>query len=162
MSAVVRNLQFSVNIKVEILRRQAMIAQKVLRMDDKIVTVICTSDDKMNMLNQMHRRKQRSEDLLTFLPNEAEMLRMDLGMENVVNSNVHMGDIYLGMGYIKQVCDRAKWPLESRCGRLIVHGICHLAGYKHRSIKDHQIMKYQEKLIVQEINKEMPETPVIY
>jgi len=42
---------------------------------------------------------------------------------------------------------------EERMRVLLVHGICHLLGYKHETDEEHKIMEAQEDYLLEKLKK---------
>lgn len=58
-----------------------------------------------------------------------------------------LGDIYLGMGYIRDYCAKYKRDIHTHIPRLLVHGVCHLLGYDHIKDSDYKKMIAKERHI---------------
>jgi len=58
-----------------------------------------------------------------------------------------LGDIYLGMGYIRDYCTKYKRDIHTHIPRLLVHGVCHLLGYDHVKDSDYKKMLAKENYI---------------
>eukprot|EP00002_Diphylleia_rotans_P015743 TRINITY_DN3049_c0_g3_i1.p1 TRINITY_DN3049_c0_g3~~TRINITY_DN3049_c0_g3_i1.p1 ORF type:complete len:156 (-),score=23.94 TRINITY_DN3049_c0_g3_i1:145-612(-) len=128
---LVRNLQRIVPLRLDILRQQAEITRKVLDIQDYGFSVICTTNTHMKQMNSMYRNKSKPTDVLTFPVRETATIGRPSDPEVDDPEFYNLGDIYLGFPYVPQACLQYGWKLEQRCGRLIVHGCCHLLGYTH-------------------------------
>ena len=70
------------------------------------------------------------------------------------NDNKDLGDIYLGIPYIKRYCDEHNEPLHDRLVLLVTHGICHLMGYVHDTDEDYELMQAKEDYLLQRLKEE--------
>ena len=80
------------------------------------IEVICTDDAQIRALNQTYRDKDRATDVLSF----------DLSDE--FNA---CGEIYISLERAREQADCLGVPFDQELGRLLVHGLLHLAGYDH-------------------------------
>lgn len=96
------------------------------------VGVVFVSDREMMKLNTMHRRKKKTTDVLSFgndatWPEAGENARM-------------LGDIVISVAQARRQAGRAKKTLESEIALLIIHGVLHLLGYDHVTVRQEKAM----------------------
>ncbi|KAG8451961.1 hypothetical protein GDO86_003956, partial [Hymenochirus boettgeri] len=65
----------------------------------------------------------------------------------------NLGDIYLGVEFIYQQCQKSKEDYRSILTVTAVHGLCHLLGHQHNHIEQWKQMFEKEKEVLMEINK---------
>lgn len=83
-------------------------------------------DSQMKKLNRVYRRKNQTTDVLSFANyRNIKELKKEKG------KNVFLGDILLGLEYIKKSAKIMDVPLEKEIGFVVSHGVLHLLGFRH-------------------------------
>lgn len=85
---------------------------------------------EMRQYNKRYRGKDRPTDVLSFEAS-AEMKRDDPG---------HLGDLLLCVEYAAHEAHRRGISLEEELARLVIHGVLHLVGYDHATVRDESVM----------------------
>ena len=101
-------------------------------------SVFLTNNKKMKSLNFKFRKKNKTTDVLSF-PFNAE------------KKNSYIGDIAISFEITNRRSKLSSFSEEF--DRLWIHGFLHLLGYDHKKIKEYQVMKKQEELILKELNR---------
>ncbi len=96
------------------------------------VGVVFVTDREMTKLNTEHRNKKKTTDVLSFADGEHGLL----------------GDIVISVAQAERQAKAAKKPLRAELAMLIVHGVLHLLGYDHETLKDEKIMFPLQKRIL--------------
>jgi probable rRNA maturation factor len=89
------------------------------------VSIICVDDTEMRRMNRQFRNKNKTTDVLTFVDDE-------------------FVEIYISIPVARRQARERKITLLQECQRLIVHGLCHAAGYDHHTVPDFQKMRRRE------------------
>lgn len=105
------------------------IALKVLDLqeveDPSSLTIVITTDEQMQTLNQQYRGMNAPTDILSFptdpLPDE---LREEGDLD-------YLGDILIGLAYTSQRAAQEGHSLSDELTLLVVHGVLHLLGFDH-------------------------------
>lgn len=85
---------------------------------------------EMRQYNKRYRGKDRPTDVLSFEAS-AEMKRDDPG---------YLGDLLLCVEYAAHEAHRRGISLEEELARLVIHGVLHLVGYDHATVRDESVM----------------------
>ncbi|WKZ29662.1 MAG: rRNA maturation RNase YbeY [Patescibacteria group bacterium] len=88
------------------------------------VGVVFVSDREMTKLNTVHRNKKKTTDVLSFADGAHGLL----------------GDIVISVAQAEKQAKEAKKTLRSELALLLVHGVLHLLGYDHETLKDEKVM----------------------
>ena len=102
-------------------------------------TVLLTNNKKMKELNMKFRNKNKSTDVLSF------PLKLNFKKKR------YIGDIAISFEITNRRSKLSSFSEEF--DRLWIHGFLHLLGYDHKKIKEYQVMKKQEELILKELNR---------
>lgn len=101
------------------------------------VDVIVVEDKEMKNLNMTHRGKNKTTDVLSFAFSEDKKIKSD-----------YLGQIFISYPQIKKQAKEYKVKEKEEFIRMLVHGLLHLVGYDHGTIKDEKKMFFlQEKII---------------
>ncbi len=96
------------------------------------VGVVFVSDLEMTKLNAKHRGKKKTTDVLSFADGERGLL----------------GDVVISVAQAERQAKAAGKSLRSELALLIVHGVLHLLGYDHETLKDERVMfPLQERIL---------------
>ncbi|NKB71005.1 MAG: rRNA maturation RNase YbeY [Candidatus Latescibacteria bacterium] len=82
------------------------------------IEIVCTDDAQIRRLNQTYRGKDRATDVLSF---------------NLSDDYHACGEIYISLETARRQADSLAVPFDQELGRLLVHGLLHLAGYDHQT-----------------------------
>ena len=96
-----------------------------------LVSVAIIDSKESKKLNKIYRGKNKPADILTFVYKDEDSL----------------GEIVLSCDEIKKEAKNKKQKITETAIDLIIHGICHIFGYKHETEKDALIMEEKERKI---------------
>lgn len=90
------------------------------------LTIAAVSDVAMKSMNTRYRHKAKTTDVLSFQypPDGAEL--------------------YVSLTVAKRQARARKITLANECQRLLVHGLCHLAGHDHHTLPEFMTMRQTE------------------
>ena len=110
--------------------------------EDTEMSVLLVSDEHIRDLNRRYLSRDRPTNVISFSQQE--------GMGPAGN---HLGDVVISIDTAKTEAMEAGMDMRSRLVELLVHGICHLAGYEHEGVNDVQAkeMARVEKMLIQKI-----------
>jgi len=96
------------------------------------LSVVLTGDSEVHRLNRLHRKKNKTTDVLSFPLLEGKKLK------NNPSGLIPLGDIVISLPQARRQAAQygRKWRQE--LALLLVHGILHLLGYDH-------VTRWQEK-----------------
>jgi probable rRNA maturation factor len=133
-------------VNLPMLRRAAKLA--LLRAQGSgELTILLSSDDRLCALNALHRRKQKPTNVLAF-PAGGRVAG-------------YLGDIAIAYGVAETEAEAAGRPLVGHAAHLVVHGVLHLVGYDHTTIRQARLMEKLEVDILYELGIANPYLPAI-
>lgn len=107
-------------------------ALKVSKNKSAVVSVTFVDDEFIKDLNKKYRFKDSATDVLSFPLNEKNVL----------------GDVFISVPSAQKNAKRFQHSLLAELKRLTIHGTLHLLGYKHKTLKEKEIMEKKEKQIL--------------
>ena len=146
------NINFSGSVSASV--KKSRLEQAVCRVFDLTgrakrgaVSISFVSEAKMRALNRQYRKIDRATDVLSFAASEdgAKSIK-GLGAEK------DWGDIILAPSYIKRQAKENGVPFNEELARLTAHGMLHLLGFNHATIKDRKKMFGWQESVVQKIS----------
>ncbi|HHE38614.1 MAG TPA: rRNA maturation RNase YbeY [Candidatus Cloacimonetes bacterium] len=96
---------------------------------DSFVNLILVDDDTIRKINKQYRGLDKRTDVISF-PSECKEIPL-------------LGDIIIDTKIANN--QKGNMDIESELQRIFLHGLLHLLGYDHISIKQQQIMDKKEK-----------------
>lgn len=109
------------------LRATAKTAWRVLGKTAGTITIRITSGREVRRLNTRYRGQPKITDILTFPYRQDGVL---CG-----------GDIVIAIESALRQAAKRRVSLADECCRLMIHGLCHLAGYHHHSVAAFAVMR---------------------
>jgi len=128
------NITFSLKEK---LKHKAWL-NEVARQEGKRIlelTYVFCSDDYLLQINQEYLNHDTLTDIVTF--------------DNSEDPNKIEGDIFISIDRVKENGD-ALGTKETELGRVMVHGLLHLLGYKDKKKKDKGLMTEKEDFYIKQ------------
>ena len=113
------------------------IFKKEIKKVDGEVDVVVINDAEMKRLNMVYRGKNKTTDVLSFAFSEDKKIKSD-----------YLGQIFISYPQIKKQAKEYKVKEKEEFIRMLTHGLLHLIGYDHDTIKEEKKMFFlQEKII---------------
>ena len=109
-------------------------------------TLLLSGNNEIKRLNKKFRKKNKTTDVLSFPFYRKKNLINKLKKEK----EIYLGDIIINLNKIKNKNNKNKFKHEFN--KLWIHGLAHLFGYDHKSIKDFNNMNKIEKKFLLCIN----------
>ena len=109
-------------------------------------TLLLSGNEEIKRLNKKFRKKNKTTDVLSFPFYRKKNLINKLKKEK----EIYLGDIIINLNKIKNKNNKNKFKHEFN--KLWIHGLTHLFGYDHKSIKDFNNMNKIEKKFLLCIN----------
>ena len=113
-----------------------------LDLGDTELSILLTNDETIRALNREHRQKDRPTDVLSFYFAEKGALKS-------ASTPRLLGDIVISLDTAARQAAGRKRPLLSELRWLLAHGILHLAGYDHATVKQKREMTAWTRRLVQ-------------
>ncbi len=103
-------------------RYRAVRLTKLLKIEDKELSILLTDDSEMTALNRSFRKRNRTTDVLAFSQLEGD--RGDLHQHI-------LGDVVICVPQAERQAKKRGLTLSQELTVLLVHGTLHLIGYEH-------------------------------
>lgn len=115
---------------------------RVLRLrSKKVASLSFVTESAIQKLNRLYRRKDKPTDVLSFEPDPSMRKAGDEG-------KAFLGDIVVCVAYAKREAARRGMSLREELLRLIAHGVLHLSGFDHATVKEEEKMfGLQERVV---------------
>ncbi len=111
------------------------------------ISIILTTPDKIQELNNTYRKINKATDVLSFPIFEKEEL-------NNIKTEIEepLGDIVISIEQVKQQAKEYNHSFERELAYMVVHGFYHLMGYDHIEITDRKMMREKEENVLNKLN----------
>ena len=152
MPVEIENHQRKFPVNTYIYSRLANEAQKGLGEKAKNVTITFVNNRRIRLINQEYRGKNRATDVLSFsYPPSSSFPGVPFPD----------GEILISIEKADRQAHEQNIPLETEIINLMIHGLCHLAGYDHETgPKDSLRMKNAERKIAELLRKTLHQSGV--
>ncbi len=142
----VQNLQERVPIDDLPIGEWATRALALLHIENAELSVVVLDDDQIRELNRTYLERDKPTNVISFSQQEGDG---PIGE--------HLGDVVISAETAAGEAEDAGMSLRERMLELLVHGICHLAGYDHeRGIEEEaREMEETEERLVREIREQI-------
>ena len=132
MKIQVRNLQKVKKIKAAELRKKVKRILTALRISNKTLNIVLCENCIIRNLNKNFLHKNYATDVISF------------PLESSFPPGV-WGEIVVSVEQAVNKCGQYSLTWEEELFLYIIHGILHLIGYDHRTVKDKRAMQRKEK-----------------
>lgn len=113
-------------------------------LDTKLyMSIILTTPDKIQELNNTYRKINKATDVLSFPMFEKEEIE---NLENIIEEP--LGDIVISIEQVQKQAEEYGHSFERELAYMVVHGFYHLMGYDHIELADREIMREKEENIL--------------
>lgn len=100
------------------------------------VSIVFVDDEEMTELNERHRKKRTSTDVLSFPMHDNEFARIRPEL---------LGDVVISVPTAAQQAKVYGHSVQHEITKLLIHGILHLIGYTHDEDDDARKMRLKEE-----------------
>ena len=111
------------------------------------ISILLTSTKIMKNLNKKFRKINKDTDILSFPAEEKNFFKKDLKLKK----KVYLGDIALSYQYIEVIIKKQNISFDDYFKKMLIHGVLHLIGYEHNSLKKYKKMNLLEQKIIRSI-----------
>ncbi|OWA51618.1 putative ribonuclease [Hypsibius exemplaris] len=162
---LIQNLQSIVRVNRRLLRSDVQLIRKIMEIEKFDVSISLVNDEEIQRLNHNYRNVDKPTDVLSFSFRDQMNDPTSSVSHNAVSSNANLsdeheneiqdlGDLYLGMPYIRARCLKTGFRLTDELAVLTVHGFSHLLGYDHeKSTEDFKRMYLFEFNILRQFDR---------
>lgn len=102
------------------------------QIDNDEVSFLLTDDIQIHKLNLQYRGFDKPTDVLAFALSEGEFGGLSTGL---------LGDVVVSVPTARRQARAARRPLGSELTMLLAHGLLHLLGYDHQTVKEDRVMR---------------------
>jgi probable rRNA maturation factor len=108
-------------------------ALELLGREDAELSVVIVDNDQIRDLNKTYLDRDRPTNVISFPQQEGD---------GPVGE--HLGDVVISIEKASLEARDSGMSLDERMLQLLVHGICHLAGYNHEGVSEDMATKMEE------------------
>lgn len=102
-------------------------------------SLVFVSKKEIRQINRKYRQKDKTTNVLSFS-------FLDEGARDLEKN--YLGEVFVCPEYAEQEAQKYGWSLEKNLARLITHGLLHLYGFDHQTLKKRQRMENLENIIM--------------
>jgi len=121
-------------VDLEFLRK---VASKLLKNEDKEISIVLVDKKKIRQLNKKFRREDKSTDVLAF----------PLGGEFISTRDL-LGEVIISVESAQKEAKKRNHSLKEEIVLLLIHGILHLKGYDDKRKEEKELMRKKEREIL--------------
>jgi probable rRNA maturation factor len=111
------------------------------------ISILLTGTKNMKNLNKKFRKINKDTDVLSFPAEEKNFFKKDLKLKK----KIYLGDIALSYQYIEVIIKKQNISFDDYFKKMLIHGVLHLIGYEHDSLKKYKKMNLLEQKIIRSI-----------
>ena len=111
------------------------------------ISVLLTNSKNMKDLNQKFRKINKDTDVLSFPAEEKDFFKKKI----ISNKRIYLGDIALSYPYIVKIIKKQNVSFDYYFKKMLIHGILHLIGHEHDSLRKYKKMNLLELKIIKNI-----------
>ena len=108
------------------------------------ISILLTGKKNMKNLNKKFRKINKDTDVLSFPAEEKNFFKKNLKLKK----KVYLGDIALSYQYIEVITKKQNISFDNYFKKMLVHGVLHLIGHEHDSLKKYKKMNLLEQKII--------------
>ena len=111
------------------------------------ISILLTGKKNMKNLNKKFRKINKDTDVLSFPAEEKNFFKKNPKLKK----KVYLGDIALSYQYIEVIIKKQNISFDNYFKKMLVHGVLHLIGHEHDSLKKYKKMNLLEQKIIRSI-----------
>ena len=111
------------------------------------ISILLTDTKNMKNLNKQFGKINKDTDVLSFPAEEKNFFKKDLKLKK----KIYLGDIALSYQYIEEIVKKQNISFDDYFKKSLIHGVLHLIGYEHDSLKKYKKMNLLEQKIIRSI-----------
>jgi len=121
-------------VDLEFLRK---VASKLLKNEDKEISIVLVDEKKIRQLNKKFRREDKSTDVLAF----------PLGGEFISTRDL-LGEVIISVESAQKEAKKRNHSLKEEIVLLLIHGNLNLKGYDDKRKEEKELMRKKEREIL--------------
>jgi len=111
------------------------------------ISILLTDSKNMKNLNKKFRKINKDTDVLSFPAEQKDFFKKNIRSKK----DVYLGDVALSYPYIVKIIKKQNVSFDYYFKKMLFHGILHLIGHQHDSIKKYKKMNLLEQKIIKNI-----------
>jgi len=111
------------------------------------ISILLTDSKNMKNLNKKFRKINKDTDVLSFPAEQKDFFKKNIRSKK----DVYLGDVALSYPYIVKIIKKQNVSFDYYFKKMLIHGILHLIGHQHDSIKKYKKMNLLEQKIIKNI-----------
>jgi probable rRNA maturation factor len=111
------------------------------------ISVLLTNSKNMKDLNKKFRKINKDTDVLSFPAEQKDFFKKKI----ISNKRVYLGDIALSYPYIAKIIKKQNVSFDYYFKKMLIHGVLHLIGHEHDSLRKYKKMNLLEQKIIKNI-----------
>ncbi len=111
------------------------------------ISVLLTNSKNMKDLNKKFRKINKDTDVLSFPAEQKDFFKKKI----ISNKKVYLGDIALSYPYIAKIIKKQNVSFDYYFKKMLIHGVLHLIGHEHDSLRKYKKMNLLEQKIIKNI-----------
>ncbi len=111
------------------------------------ISVLLTNSKNMKDLNKKFRKINKDTDVLSFPAEQKDFFKKKI----ISNKRVYLGDIALSYPYIVKIIKKQNVSFDYYFKKMLIHGVLHLIGHEHDSLRKYKKMNLLEQKIIKNI-----------
>ena len=124
--------------------------------DNVLLDIIIASNTLLRNLNQEFMGENSTTDVLAFPAKSSKSepsysINSQIQLLSPDNNHIYLGEVYLSYPQAKKQAKQHHHSLDHEITTLIVHGILHILGFDHLTIKENFEMKQETKFLLNQI-----------
>ena len=148
----VKTTQRKIKVNLEKLKKDARTVLGLLNYHDFVLNIFLTTNKTIRAYNKKFRDIDKPTDILSFpfYPN----LKPGEHIVPTVQDDKNLGDIIISLEYVQKNAKKLKTTIDDRLQALLVHGICHLIGYDHKTEEEYKQMQEKERWLLKHLKSQ--------
>lgn len=143
MAILIKNRQRKIAINTEIIKSKIKKILDHLGYADYDIGLWITTNATIRKYNKQYRKRDKATSILSF--SFYPKLKAGNKIKPKTEADKNLGDLIISGEFIKKDAPNWNQTFEERLKATIVHGICHLLGYTHKTDQAFGKMQKKEK-----------------
>lgn len=135
-----------IKVNLEQLKTEAQKVLGLLDYADFELNIVLTNNQTLRAYNKKYRGVDKPTDILSF--RYWPKANPDKLIVPLLAEDKQLGDLIISLEYVEGQLKEFNQTMDERIRVLVVHGICHLIGYDHKTDEDYKKMKDKEDWIL--------------
>jgi len=145
----IKTTQRKIKVDIDALKKNARKILGLLNYHDFALNIFLTTNQTIRRYNKKYRKIDKPTDILSF-PFYPD-LKPGQAIVPDLPEDKNLGDIIISLEYVQAQLKELNTTLDERLNVLLVHGICHLLGYDHKTDTQYKQMHKKETWLLERL-----------